>query len=91
MWTFAFKTFWWKIRLLGKIEVGQTVAYGGERESIPTILTSNHPVRQKDSGAVSRATGRSAEVLRARGGVGVEVGAAGHVWLSHIYIRMRAV
>jgi hypothetical protein len=33
---------------------------------------------------VPRATGRSAEVLRARGGVGVEVGAAGHVWQSHI-------
>jgi hypothetical protein len=34
--TFAFKTFGWEIRLLGKIEVGQTVAYGGERESIST-------------------------------------------------------
>ena len=28
------------------------------------------------------------EVLRAGGGVGVEVGTAGHVWQSHIYIRM---
>ena len=45
MWTFAFKTFWWEIRLLGKIEVGQTVADRGERESLPAILTSNHPVR----------------------------------------------
>jgi hypothetical protein len=43
--TFSFKTFWWEIRLLGKIEVRQTVAYGGERESLPTILTRNHPVR----------------------------------------------
>jgi hypothetical protein len=33
---------------------------------------------------VSGAAGRSAEVLRAQGRVGVEVGAAGHVWLSHI-------
>jgi hypothetical protein len=45
MGTFPFKTFWWEIRLLGKIEVGEGVAYGGERESTPTILTSNHPVR----------------------------------------------
>ena len=30
------------------------------------------------------------EVLRAGGGVGVEVGTAGHVWQSHIYIRMSA-
>jgi hypothetical protein len=35
---------------------------------------------------VSGATGRSAEVLRARGRVGVEVGTACHVWqFSHIY------
>jgi hypothetical protein len=34
---------------------------------------------------VSGAAGRSAEVLRAGGGVGVEVGTAGHVWQSHIY------
>jgi hypothetical protein len=33
---------------------------------------------------VSGAAGRSAEVLRAQGRVGVEVGTAGHVWLSHI-------
>jgi hypothetical protein len=39
---------------------------------------------QKGSGAVSRVAGRSAEVLRAGGGVGVEVGAAGHMWQSHI-------
>jgi hypothetical protein len=43
--TFAFKTFWWEIRLLGKIEVGQTVAYGGERESISTSSYKNHPER----------------------------------------------
>jgi hypothetical protein len=30
------------------------------------------------------------EVLRAGGGVGVKVGTAGHVWQTHIYIRMRA-
>ena len=37
---------------------------------------------------MSGAAGRSAEVLRARGGVGVEVGTASHVWLSHIsYIK----
>ena len=35
---------------------------------------------------MSGAAGRSAEVLRAQGRVGVEVGTAGHVWLSHIYI-----
>ena len=35
---------------------------------------------------MSGAAGRPAEVLRARGGVGVEVGAAGHVWQSHIHI-----
>jgi hypothetical protein len=29
------------------------------------------------------------EVLRAGSGVGVEVGTAGHVWQSDIYIRMR--
>jgi hypothetical protein len=40
---------------------------------------------------VSGAAGRSAEVLRARGGVGVEVGTASRVWQSHIYIRMFAV
>ena len=44
---------------------------------------------------MSGAAGRSAEVLRAGGGVDVdvdvEVGAAGQVWQSHIYIRMRAV
>jgi hypothetical protein len=34
---------------------------------------------------MSGATGRSAEVLRESGGVGVEVGTAGHVWqFSHI-------
>jgi hypothetical protein len=33
---------------------------------------------------VSGAAGRSAEVLRAQGRIGVEVGTAGHVWLSHI-------
>jgi hypothetical protein len=42
-------------------------------------------------GAVSGAAGRSAEVLRARGGVGVEVGAASRVWQSHTHIRMFAV
>ena len=50
-------------------------------------------VKTTGKGAVSRAAGRSAEVLRAQGRVGVEVGTAGHVWLSHIshvYIRMRA-
>ena len=40
---------------------------------------------------MSGATGRSAEVLRARGRIGVEVGTARHVWQSHIYIRMGAV
>jgi hypothetical protein len=35
---------------------------------------------------VSGAAGRSAEVLRARGGVGVEVGTARRVWQSHMYI-----
>jgi hypothetical protein len=45
---------------------------------------------QEGSGAVSGATGRSAEVLRPRGDVGVEVGTACHVWQSH-YIRTRAV
>jgi Group II intron, maturase-specific domain len=35
---------------------------------------------------VSGAAGRSAEVLRARGGVGIEVGTAAHVWQSHIHI-----
>jgi hypothetical protein len=35
---------------------------------------------------VSGAAGRSAEVLRAGGGVGVEVGTASRVWQSHIYI-----
>jgi hypothetical protein len=40
---------------------------------------------------VSGAAGRSAEVLRARGRVDVEVGTACHVWQSHIYIRMREV
>jgi len=35
---------------------------------------------------VSGAAGRSAEVLRAGGGVGVEVGTAGHVRQSHIYL-----
>ena len=40
---------------------------------------------------MSGAAGRSAEVLRAKGRVGVEVGTAGHVWLSHIYISMFAV
>ena len=33
---------------------------------------------------MSGAAGRPAEVLRAQGRVGVEVGTAGHVWLSHI-------
>jgi hypothetical protein len=33
---------------------------------------------------VSGAAGRSAEVLRAQGRVGVEAGTAGYVWLSHI-------
>jgi hypothetical protein len=36
---------------------------------------------------VSGAAGRSAEVLRARGGVGVEVGTASRVWQSHISIK----
>ena len=34
---------------------------------------------------MSGAAGRSAEVLRARGRVDVEVGTACHVWQSHIY------
>jgi hypothetical protein len=38
---------------------------------------------------VSGAAGRSAEVLRARGGVGVEVGTVGHEWQSHIYIYIK--
>jgi hypothetical protein len=33
---------------------------------------------------VSGAAGRSAEVLRAGSGVSVDVGTAGHAWLSHI-------
>jgi hypothetical protein len=40
--TFAFKTLGREIRLSGNIEVGQTVAYRRERESISTILTDNH-------------------------------------------------
>ena len=39
---------------------------------------------------MSGAAGRSAEVLRAGGGVGAEVGTAGHVRQSHIH-KMRAV
>ena len=42
---FAFKTFWWKIRLLRNIKVGQTIANRGKREGLPTIPASNHPVR----------------------------------------------
>ena len=45
---FPFKTLWWKIGLVGKVEVGQTVAYRDEREGIPAILTANHPVRHTD-------------------------------------------
>jgi hypothetical protein len=42
--------------------------------------------KQKSSGAVSGAAWRSAEVLRARGRVGVEVGTTGHVWqFSYTY------
>jgi hypothetical protein len=40
---------------------------------------------------VSGAAGRSAEVLRARGGVGVEVGTASRVWQSHIYKDVRGL
>jgi len=45
---------------------------------------------KRRSSAMSGEARWPAEVLRAGGGVGVEVGTAGHVWQSHIYIRMRA-
>jgi len=36
--TFAFKTFWWEIRFLGKIEVGQTVGYRANTKAFPQVL-----------------------------------------------------
>src|SRR5260370_3414445 len=56
----------------------------GQRESDFVSSEDGRGKRWKGSGAVSGAAGRSAEVLQAGGGVGVEVRTAGHVWLSHI-------
>jgi hypothetical protein len=53
------------------------------KENLILFPTQTEASKKKD-GAVRP------EVLRAGGGVGVEAGTAGHVWQTHIYIRMRA-
>ena len=64
-------------------EIAQRLA----RKALEELAAVAPDTLQEGSGAVSGATGRSAEVLRARGHVGVEVGTACHVWQSHIYIK----
>ena len=61
------------------------------KENLILFPLKSEGARDRKAGAVSGAAGRSAEVLRARGGVGVEIGTASRVWQSHIYIRMFAV
>jgi len=68
--------------------------YDGYFGSAPGGVLVRQAVRRlvpkRRSSAMSGEARWPPEVLRAGGGVGVEVGTAGHVWRSHIHIRMRA-